>query len=373
MKSWKRIGLLGLTLTLAGTGCVTVPEQQEQTVLSSQKPAWSLKSANDEMIVSVSPARQTLQLAGTTGALIGAGISAISNARHRNAIEEVLEGYDSTRVFEEHLAKRLSETVGAKLERVAPLGSTAGYTMVEDARDARIERLGKQGYDLLLDCRMTYGLFGYEGTLIAKLEGDLYDPMSGDALWRDTVVCSSADLLASDKLTDPTKQLMPNYSSPRFTVEDDAIAQWTGDGGEALRSRYESAVEGAVSALLMSLGIVEEPRGAYYLAKGYMNRKEFDIAEDFYQKAIALDPDYRDARNGLAVNMAHSGDYPAAIALSEAILEEVPNYGPALYNIAWWYAVELEQPEKARSYYEKALALGMAPHKKIDKRIEKGA
>jgi tetratricopeptide (TPR) repeat protein len=346
-----------------------VPEPQEQTVLSAQKPAWSFKPENDKMVVAVSPARQTLQMAGTTGVIVGAGISAISNARHRSAIQEVLEGYDSVRVFEEHLATRLKEAIGTDLERVMPLGSTAGYSMVQDARDARYERLADQGYDLLLDTRCTYGLFGYEGTLIAKLEGDLYEPSTGHALWRDTVVCSSEDLLASDKLTDPTDQLTPNYTSPRFTVEDDAVAQWTGDGGEVLRSRYEAAVEGAVSAMLMSLGLVEEPKGAYYLAKGYMNRKEFEIAEDFYQKAIALDPEYVDARNGLAVNMAHMDNYTGAIAATQAILEGDPNYGPGLYNLAWWYAVELEQPEEARPYYQQAQALGMPPHKKIDKAL----
>lgn len=369
MSILRKLSALGVTLVVAGTGCVTVPEQRGDAIQTAASPAWSLEATTNEIIVAVSPARQTLALAGSTGLVLGAGISAVSNARHRQAIAEVLQGYDPGEVFENELASRLEAAVGPKLERVAPTGGTAGYSTLREARNAHHARLAKLGRDVLLDCRMTYGVYGYEGTLIAKLEGVLYDLKTNDALWRDAVVCSSEDLLASDKLTDPMDQMSPNYTSPRFTIEDDAIKQWTGDGGAVLRARFESTVQGAVSALLMSLGLAEDSHGAYYLAKGYMNCKKFEIAEDFYQKALALDPAYLDAQNGLAVNRGHREDYAGAIALSEKILATHPDYGPAHYNIAWWQAVKLGDTDAARAHYEKALALGVSPHKKIDKAL----
>ena len=44
-----------------------------------------------------------------------------------------------------------------------------------------------------------------------------------------------------------------------------------------------------------------------------------------------------------------------------------PDYGPAWYKLAWWYAVKKKDSDTAKPYYEKALELGMPEHKKIEK------
>jgi len=339
----------------------------------SKGPAWSLRTSQSEMIVAVSPARQTLQIAGSSGVLIGAGISAIANAKHRKAVMEALQGYDAGLVFEKRLHTRIREVMGANIERVAPLGSTAGYSSVRDAESARYAALARNGTDLLLDLKMTYGLFGYEGTLVAKLEGGLLDIPAGRAVWRNALVVSSEPILASNKLSDPTKRLGANLSSPRLTIEQDAISQWTQDGGAVMRQRFEAAVGGVVSALLVDLGLVKEAEGAYYLGKQALNQKKFDKAEQHFRDALALDPGYTDAKNGLSVKQAHSKDLDQAIASAQAIVASSPEYGPAYFNLAWWHAVEKNDLRAAKPYYNRALLLGMPAEKKIDKLLAKNS
>ncbi len=369
MKSIYTLGVTAFASGLILAGCATSSGSGEslQTVSA---PAYSLDATSDELVVAVSPARQTLQIAGSTGFLIGAGISAISDSKHRRAIEEVLQDYDAGDVFNAHLSEALEGAI-PNLKEVSPMGSTAGYNTIQEAEEDRLSGLEKSGYDSIMDLKLTYGLFGFEGTLITKIGGKLEDVPAGRRQWKNTFVVSSAPILADDRLTDPTGQLGANYTSPRFMVADDAIKQWTGDGGAILRTRFEEAVEGVTAALLMDLGLGESAEGAYYLAKNDMNRKDFDAAEANFRKALALDPAMTDAKNGLAVNLAHDKRLDEAIALAEEIAAATPDYAPARYNLAWWYAVEKKDADAARPHYEAAVTAGMGTSKKIDKALKK--
>lgn len=364
------IAILLAALVLGAPAWAKEKVAPNDAIKAAKAPAWSLRANQREMIVAVSPARQTLQILGSTGAVLGTSISAIADDKYRRQVEEVLQGYDAGAVFEERLAKRLQEAVAGELKRVNGLESTAGYPDVRTAEKARFESLGKDGRDLLLDLKMTYGLFGFEGTLIAKLEGDLHKIPSGHRVWDDVLVVSSEPILASDRLTDPTKMLSANFSSPRLSVEEDAIAQWTGDGGAELRKRFEEAVDGVVSAMLTDLGLVSESSGAYFLGQVAMNRKKFDVANTWFDKALAIDASNIDAKNGKSVNLAHADEVEKAITIAEEIVAAQPDYAPAQFNLAWWYATKLKDAEKARPHYEKAQALGMSKEKKIDKVLE---
>jgi tetratricopeptide (TPR) repeat protein len=152
-----------------------------------------------------------------------------------------------------------------------------------------------------------------------------------------------------------------------LTVEDNAIDAWTKDGGAGLKKAFEESVDAAVSALMCDLGLAEEAVGEYYLGKLAMNRKEFEDADAHFQKAIQLDPAMLDAQNGRAVNLAHNGQLDDAIGILRAVTESSPEYGPAWFNLAWWYATEKEDAANAQACYEKAKALGMPAHKKLDK------
>lgn len=366
----KKCSWIVVAALLAAPAWAKEKPKPADVIKASKNMAWSLRANQSEMIVAVSPARQTLQILGSSGAVIGTSISAVVDEKYRKQVEEALAGYDAGKVFEERITARLQEAIGGELKKVNGLNSTAGYQTVRDAEKARFASLGKAGQDLVLDMKMTYGLFGYEGTLIAKLEADLMETPSGHRKWDDVLVVTSEPILASDRLTDPTKMLSANFSSPRLSVEEDAISQWTGDGGKILRARFEEAVDGVVSAMLTAVGLVNEAPGNYFLGQVAMNRKDFDIAAEYFNRALALDPAFTDAKNGLSVNWAHAKDVKKAIGIAEEILASAPDYGPAHFNLAWWYATGLKDAAKAKPHYEKAQALGYSKEKKIDKALE---
>lgn len=352
------------------TGCATTSDTHVVSLSESQKVAWSLDTNQDEMVVSVSPARQTLQMAGTTGLVVGTGISAVVNDKYRRIVREALTGYDAGGYFEQHLASRLNEAMAVELERVPPLGPTAGYNNKRDAQKARVAGIGERtGADSLLDLDVTYGIFGFEGILVAKIEGRLLSVPSGRELWDRAIVATTQPVFASDGLSDPTKQLGPDMSNLRLTVEEGAVAQWTQNQGAELKRRYEEVVQGAVSALLASLDLVHEPVGEYYLGLNAMNRKEFAQAEEHFGAALASDPGYVAAMNARAVNLYHNDQVDAAIEMGERIVAEHPDYAPAWFNLAWFHAVGKGDGAAAKPYYEKARALGMPEHNKIDKAI----
>lgn len=351
-------------------GCATGPKPgQAASLKDAVAPVWSLSATQNEMAVSVSPARRTMQLAGSSGVLIGASVAAVANDRYRRAIRDVLQGYDAGAVFEERLAARLKQTVSQDLAQVGPLSSTAGFQSKRDAEKARYESLAKRGADVLLDLNMTYGLFGPGGTLVTKLDGRLLGLPGGRGLWNDVIVVHTEPILADQKLSDPTKQFAPDFTSLRLTAEDDAITQWTRDGGQRLRKCFEESVDAVVSALLCDLGLAQEAVGEYYLGKLAMNRKAFDEADAHFRKALELDPNMIEARNGRAVNLAHNRQTDDAIKLAEETTTSAPDYAPAWYNLAWWYAIDKKTPEAAAAYYDKALALGMPANTKLEKAI----
>ena len=367
MKVSSRISAALSIVILAG--CATVGGDRPPTLASAKAPAWSARAVNDEIIVAVSSVRQSVQILSSSVALVGAGVDAVVNARLKRAVLDVLGDYDGGAVFEQKLDARLN-AARPGLVRVASLQSTAGFNSERDAQAARRVALVRKGHDGLLDLEMTYGLFGYDGILVAKLDGSLTGLPDNNVLWRNSIVVSSEPILAGDKLSDPTKRLGPNLSSPRLTVEKDAIEKWTRDGGQTIRTRFESAADGAISAMLCDLGLADEPVGHYYLGKLAMNRKKFKLADEHFQKALAADPGYIDAINGRAVNMAHNKQLDDAISLGKKLVESAPDYAPGWFNLAWFYAIGKKDPAAAKPYYQKALELGMAPEKKLEKAIK---
>jgi tetratricopeptide (TPR) repeat protein len=351
------------------SGAFAADKDAAAAVQAAKSVAWSLDDDRTEMVVAISPARQTLQIAGSAGTLLGASISAIQNEKYRKAIEEVLQDYDGNAIFRERLESRLTQALGNRAHRINPMGSTAGSNDVRTLQDERLERLAAEGNDLVLDLEAEYGLFGYKGLLVAKLDAKLYDAKNQRHVWIDSLLASPEVILASDKLKDPTANLMPNLSDPRFGADENAVAQWTGDGGKLFRERFEAAVDGCISALLTELGLVQEAPGAYYLGRVYLMRKQFEAAESYFNMALSIDPNNADAKNGLSVAQAHDGKVDDALATAQQLMSSHPEYGPAHYNTAWWLATEKNDAAAAKPHYEKAKQLGMPENKKLEKSL----
>lgn len=351
-------------------GCATIPENRPKTLSQAQSPAWSLKARQDEMVIAVSPAGKVLRLAGSSGLVIGAVIDANVNAKYARTVGELLTDYDTAAVFEERVATRLGDVLEKEPRRIAPMGSMAGFRNQREAEQARLDSLSKQGIDVLLDLAVTYGLYGPEGTLAAKLTGQMILLPEKKTLWRNKIVVASGPVLANAKLGDPTDLIKPDVSSG-LTVDEEAMKAWSSDDGTILRSRFEEVVDAAVSALLCDLGLHDEPLGRYSLGRLAMNRRKFQDAERHFAEALAAHPDWPDALNACAANLGWSGNVPAAIEAAKRITERFPDYGPAWFNLAWWYAIETKNPQEAARCYEKARALGIASDKRIEKIILK--
>lgn len=362
--------LLGALALLPVVGCATTAEGPA-SLQAAQSPAWSAKAVPNEMIVAVSPAGKSLRVLGSSGIVLGASADAIVNAKFRAPIREALNGYDAAEVFRGIIKSRLEEALGREIAEVAPLGSTAGMSSRKEAQDARYASLGRRGADVVLDLVMTFGIYGSDGTLATKLDGKLVAVPDGDSLWDNVLVVTNEPILANAKLGDPTKRMGMTVMNPEFVVDDEKMAQWTADGGAILRERFEMAASAAVGAMLCDLGLANDAAGEYALGKLAMNRKKFKLAAEHFENAIKLDPDFIDARNGHAVNMSHFGQVDDAIAVAKSIADTNSDYGPAWFNLAWWYATKKNDAAAAKSCYEKALALGMPKDGRIEKAIRK--
>lgn len=365
-----RLFLAALCFGFSASVVAAAPkEERAQSFAEAKAPVYSVKKTSEEMVVAVSPAGRNLRIAGISGTLLGAGIDAIANSRHRRAVEEVLQGYDAGEVFETRLRERLEMAAGAKLGRTAPLGSTAGYANRREAVQDRYRALGRNAKDVVLDLELSYGLFGYDGILVAKIDGEVVQIPNGKSLWEETIVVSTDPILGIDRLQDPTKRFTPDFSSPRLSATDDAISKWTGDGGATIRKRFEDAVDGAVSALLISLGLAEEPLGEYYLGRHWLNKKKFDRAEEHFRNALRLDAGNLDARNGLAVTLVHAGNVEQARENLRTLTQQAEDYAPGWYNLAWALAQKPQDLSAAKTAYQKALELGLPPDSRFEKQL----
>lgn len=357
-------------LALLIVGCATTKEGA-QSMASAKSPAWSAKAVPNEMQVSVSPAGKSLRILGSSGIVLGAGADAIVNAKFRKPIHDALAGYDAAETFKNIIKTKLESGIQSGLVEVAPMGSTAGAKSEEEVIKARYSGLAKKGNDTLLDCVMTFGVYGPEGTLATKLDGKLVALPDGHRLWTNTIIATTEPVLANAKLGDPTNRMGMNITNPEFAVDDEKVKRWTADGGAILKQRFEQAANAAAAAMYVDLGLGEDALGHYTLGVLLMNEEKFKEAAIQFDKALRLDPNLIDARNAHAVNMAHFGQLDDAIAQAKSMTEATPDYAPAWFNLAYWYAVKKKDGVSAKPCYEKAVALGMAKDGGIEKAIKK--
>ncbi len=356
---------LSLMLALLAAGCATTAPREGEALQQSTAPAWSIDTEAD-IVIAVSPTRQTLQLAGTTGTIIGAGLSAAENEKYRDELEAALGDYDGALVFEKVLSERMEEALGASPARVEPLQSTAGFSSRREAEAARRARIAKRGHDLLLDLDLTYGLYGVGGDLVATVDGSLVELPGGTARWRNTLDARPGPLYASTPLGDTTNTLGPDLDQLRLRADDDAVSRWLRDGGASLRQALEEAYRAAAAMLVVDMELTEDAFGAYHRGKQLVIEGEQEAAIGWFDRALAWNPNLVAAQSAKAVALGHLERTGEAIALAEQVIADYPQYGPAHYNLAWWHATVLEDPAAARPHYEQALLLGES----VDPRLE---
>lgn len=346
--------------------CTSARSQHDpMTLAASPNPAYSVAMQQTDIVVAVSPVRQTMQIGGTIPTLLGAGISAVQDGQYINEVRQALGDYDACSIFEMRLVEGLEAQFGDRLARVTPLGTTAGFNSAREARRVRVEHLRRGGYDTLLDFELSFGIYGAQGVLALKIDGELTDMGTGRVQWRNSIAWYSEDLFADVRWRDPMQRMTPNIMAPRLTVTGNAIEQWTPDGAAPLKHSFEEAVDHVVAAVLTDLGLDETAEGLYTLGAQLLRKRQYAEAARQFNRALELAPNYTAAGNGLAVALAHDKQMDAALELAENIAAAKPDYMPVHYNLAWWFSVEMNDVERARAYYERAVALGAVPSRRL--------
>lgn len=353
-------------LALLWSGCEhTSPELAMEVLEQSNSTAWSLRASSNEPMVYVSPAQKTLRLAGSAGNVLGTGISAVANDKYRLQLLDALAGYDAGGYFEQYLRTQLETHLGPN--GVAPLGSTAGYHTRRDAEKERYARLASLGHDAVLELKIMHGLFSPSAELAVGLEANLLLLPQGHRRYAHNLVVAPGPVLADAPRKDPVGGLLPDASENLLAVEEGAVARWLEDGATPYKQAFEQAVRDATAAVLCDLGFIRDARGFYQLGRQALRDKKAELALAHFDAALTIDPAYIEAASARAVALAQSGAVREAVTAAEAVLETNPDYAPAHFNLAWWQAVELGQPDQARPHYEYALAHGTAPARKIEK------
>ena len=92
------------------------------------------------------------------------------------------------------------------------------------------------------------------------------------------------------------------------------------------------------------------------LGLAYMGKKRYDLAETAFNKAIALKPDYSDAKNNLGANYLRQGHWDKAIDKFKLVLEDLiyPTPHFPLTNLGWAHMETLNYSQ-AQRYFLKAL------------------
>lgn len=354
------LGTMAL-LCIGMFGCSSARYRHDpEVVRNTPRPAFSLALQQPDIIVAVSPVRQTMQIGGNIPMLLGAGISAVQDDKYGIRVREALGDYDPCAVFLERMHQRVDQGFNQDLQQVAPQGTAAGFANMREAQKARLAGLRYSGYDTVLDLELSFGIYGPQGILAVKAAGELFDVQTGRLLWRNEVASYSVELFADMKWRDPTRRMKSNITAPRFSVEEDAVSQWIPENAAPLRTAFEQAVDAVGAAILTDLGLQESPEGLYTLGAYLVLNKKYEDAEEKFTRALELEPDMARAMNGLSVTLANKEQIDEAIALAEKLVDAHPEYMPGQYNLAWWRSMEKKDGAFTIPHYDKALSLGVS-------------
>jgi type IV pilus assembly protein PilF len=127
------------------------------------------------------------------------------------------------------------------------------------------------------------------------------------------------------------------------------------DFGEAsiMQGDYTSALRELLESVEMD---PNDPVTHYYLGIAYTKKKQIDKGVFHYQKAIALKPNYSQAKNNLGAAYLDNQDWDAAIVCFKEVVEDLlyPTPHFPLANLGWAYYNKRDY-QQAEFYYRKAI------------------
>ncbi|HPU97264.1 MAG TPA: tetratricopeptide repeat protein [Candidatus Hydrogenedentes bacterium] len=362
--------LVFAVFVLLVTGCASTPPIQTKETESRQ--AWSLRIMPEEMVVAVSPVRQTMQIAGSFATVVGAAITAAQDAQNRNRIEAALGSLNASDLFREAIGKEMTTgRDGSNRIMVPPPQDIRNPQERREADRKRFSALRKQGITEVVDVTLKYGLFGPEGELLAVVQASRIDTRSGRTRFREKWMVWAEPPNAFGPQGDPTRRMTPNITAPRLAAASYAVDRWLVSNAEPLRQGLLRLANGAADALSVGVNEKDIPNGWYILGVDALRRKHYQDARDFLEKAIQGSPDNTDYQLAYAVTLDRLKQRDAAVATVEQALKNHPDQPRLLVNLAWWLASDERRAAEAETLFRRAIELGAPEYSAVRKAIQK--
>ena len=108
-----------------------------------------------------------------------------------------------------------------------------------------------------------------------------------------------------------------------------------------------------------------KPEAMYQMGRYYQGQNRFDLAMVAYQKALAADNGFVEARNGMGVIYSRQGKYREAIEAFQAAIQQVPKAAHIYNNLGYAYYLQGQYGESVAAL-EKAAALDPANQRALN-------
>jgi len=349
-------------------------EEIKNTLLSAKQIAISIDTVPDEFVIAVSPVRQTLQIIHTSARLIGALVSETQNEKYRKDLQAVVGELNGHLQFREAILNILKSKLSAEIVEVPSLGSTAKYANDREAQLDRMKQLHNKGFDVLIDLKITCGIYGPDGEMFFRWDGKLYDLAKEKTLWRgESVITPSVDFKVNQTFNTYFNPFKSNMFSPRLTIAKNALTRWTDNKGENLKKAQAYGIQLATSQIL---GVLQLDKSEdYYFACGISKllTKKWKQAVPYFEKAWDLNTDNPALGNAYLVALFKAKKIDDAIKVGEEVIQG-PNgtsYPTTYYNLAYIFATKKKDSVKAKEYYQKSVELSGKSDEKLEKEINK--
>ncbi|HOK09010.1 MAG TPA: hypothetical protein PLT82_02575 [Candidatus Hydrogenedens sp.] len=347
-------------------------ENIKETLQTAKQIAVSITVVPDEFVIAVSPVRQTLQIIHSTARLAGALISEVQNENYRKDLQKAIGEIKVTDSYRDAILNALKNKVSGEIIEVPPLGSTAKYKTDREAVQERLKQLRAKNFDVLIDMKITCGIYGPEGEMFFRWNGKLYDLHNEKLLWRNEMVFSpSVDFRINQDFKTYFNPFKSNMFSPRLTLSKNALSRWTDNHGENFKNSKEYGIQLAVSSLLGELQL--EDSKEVYFAKGIseLYRRKWKRAVPLFEKGWQQEKIDAIVGNALLVALYKAKRVDEAIKVGEALSQSsaVKPYSPLFYNLAIIYTEKKKDAQRAKEYYQKYIEISGTTDSKLEKKI----